>query len=46
MHEIVINTQTTGLEPLDGHRMVEIGAVELRSEAVHNATGELRDIPF
>jgi DNA polymerase III epsilon subunit-like protein len=29
MREIVIDTETTGLEPLSGHRVVEIGAVEL-----------------
>ena len=27
--EIVLDTETTGLEPLDGHRLVEIGAIEL-----------------
>jgi DNA polymerase-3 subunit epsilon len=29
MREIVIDTETTGLDPLDGHRIVEIGAGEL-----------------
>lgn len=29
MREIVLDTETTGLEPADGHRIVEIGAVEL-----------------
>ena len=29
MREIVIDTETTGLDPLDGHRIVEIRAVEL-----------------
>lgn len=29
MREVVIDTETTGLEPADGHRMVEIGAIEL-----------------
>ncbi len=29
MREIVLDTETTGLDPLDGHRIVEIGAVEL-----------------
>jgi DNA polymerase-3 subunit epsilon len=29
MREIDIDTQTTGLSPLDGHRLVEIGCVEL-----------------
>jgi DNA polymerase III subunit epsilon len=27
MREIVIDTETTGLDPLHGHRVVEIGAV-------------------
>lgn len=29
MREIVLDTETTGLDPYDGHRIVEIGAVEL-----------------
>jgi DNA polymerase III subunit epsilon len=29
MREIVLDTETTGFEPAEGHRMVEIGAVEL-----------------
>ena len=29
MREIVLDTETTGLDPNDGHRIVEIGAVEL-----------------
>lgn len=29
MREIVLDTETTGLDPKDGHRVVEIGAVEL-----------------
>jgi len=29
MREIVLDTETTGLDPQDGHRIVEIGAVEL-----------------
>ncbi len=29
MREIVLDTETTGLNPEDGHRIVEIGAVEL-----------------
>jgi DNA polymerase III epsilon subunit-like protein len=28
MREIVLDTETTGLNPFDGHRIVEIGAVE------------------
>jgi DNA polymerase-3 subunit epsilon len=29
MREIVLDTETTGLDPVDGHRVVEIGCVEL-----------------
>ena len=29
LREIVLDTETTGLDPADGHRIVEIGAVEL-----------------
>lgn len=29
MREIVLDTETTGLDPQEGHRIVEIGAVEL-----------------
>ena len=40
MREIVLDTETTGLDPLGGDRIVEIGCVELVN---HVATGgELR----
>ncbi len=29
MREIVLDTETTGLDPADGHRIVEIGCIEL-----------------
>ena len=29
MREIVLDTETTGFEPAEGHRIVEIGAIEL-----------------
>lgn len=29
MRQIILDTETTGLEPEDGHRVIEIGAVEL-----------------
>lgn len=38
MREIVLDTETTGLDPEDGHRIVEIGAVELVN---HVATGRV-----
>ena len=37
MREIVLDTETTGLEPQEGHRIVEIGAIELWN---HLATGK------
>ena len=30
MREIVLDTETTGLDPQDGHRLVEIGCVEIQ----------------
>ncbi len=50
MREVVLDTETTGLNPADGHRVLEIGAVEI----VHqSATGKVfhalinpeRDVP-
>jgi len=29
MREIIVDTETTGLDPADGHRIIEIGCVEL-----------------
>ena len=37
MREIVLDTETTGLDPLSGHRIVEIGCLELFN---HIATGQ------
>jgi DNA polymerase III subunit epsilon len=37
MREIVLDTETTGLSPAEGHRIVEIGAVELLN---HLPTGQ------
>lgn len=38
MREIVLDTETTGFEPSEGHRIVEIGAVELFN---HMPTGNV-----
>ncbi len=50
MREIVLDTETTGLDPLSGHRLVEIGCVELinhlPSGAVfHRYVNPERDVP-
>jgi DNA polymerase-3 subunit epsilon len=39
LREIVLDTETTGLDPLDGHRIIEIGCVELIDQI---PTGEER----
>jgi DNA polymerase-3 subunit epsilon len=36
MREIALDTETTGFDPLGGHRIVEIGAIELVD---HSPTG-------
>lgn len=38
MREIVLDTETTGIDPADGHRIVEIGCVELLN---HVPTGQV-----
>ena len=50
MREIVIDTETTGLEPADGHRVVEIGAIELfnhvpTGRVFHSYINPERDMP-
>ncbi|MDE2445437.1 MAG: DNA polymerase III subunit epsilon [Alphaproteobacteria bacterium] len=50
MREIVLDTETTGLSPSEGHRIVEIGAVELLSHMPTGRTLQLylnpeRDMP-
>ena len=34
MRQIVLDTETTGLETRDDHRIIEIGCVELRGEVI------------
>ena len=41
MREIILDTETTGLSPLEGHRIVEIGAIELLN---HLPTGNTLQI--
>jgi len=50
MREIVLDTETTGFDPLSGHRMVEIGCVELLNhlptgEVFHRYLNPERDMP-
>ena len=50
MREIVLDTETTGLDPLQGHRLVEIGAVELfnhipTGNTYHAFINPQRDVP-
>ena len=50
MREIVMDTETTGLSPSDGHRIVEIGCVELfnhvpTGKVYHQYINPQRDMP-
>jgi DNA polymerase-3 subunit epsilon len=50
MREVVLDTETTGLDPLDGHRLVEIGCVELMNHlptgnTLHLYINPERDVP-
>jgi DNA polymerase-3 subunit epsilon len=38
MRQIVLDTETTGLEPSDGHRIIEIGCVELLNRRITGNT--------
>jgi DNA polymerase-3 subunit epsilon len=50
MREIVLDTETTGMDPADGHRLVEIGCVELDNHLPTGRTFQCyfnpqRDVP-
>jgi DNA polymerase III subunit epsilon len=50
MREIVLDTETTGLDPFQGHRLVEIGCVELvngipSGQSFHRYLNPERDVP-
>ncbi len=50
MREIVLDTETTGLSPAEGHRLLEIGAVEIVHQAptgrvFHHLINPERDVP-
>ena len=38
MRQIILDTETTGLEPSDGHRIIEIGCVELVNRRITGST--------
>jgi DNA polymerase-3 subunit epsilon len=51
LREIILDTETTGLDPFDGHRIVEIGCVELincipTGRVWHCHLNPERDIPY
>ena len=50
MREIVLDTETTGLDPAEGHRLIEIGCVELLNHlptgrVYHTYINPERDVP-
>ncbi len=50
MREIVLDTETTGLEPSQGHRIIEIGCIELKNRTptggrYHTYLNPERDVP-
>src|SRR5439155_26506506 len=50
MREIVLDTETTGLDPFQGHRVIEIGCVELinripSGQIFHRYVYPERDVP-
>jgi DNA polymerase-3 subunit epsilon len=50
MREIVLDTETTGLDPFQGHRLIEIGCIELvngipSGQTFHRYLNPERDVP-
>ncbi len=50
MREIVLDTETTGLDPYQGHRLVEVGCIELvnripSGQIFHRYLNPERDMP-
>ena len=51
MREVVLDTETTGLEPSQGHRIIEIGCIELKNRTptgrrYHTYVNPQRDVPL
>ncbi len=51
MREVVLDTETTGLEPSQGHRIIEIGCIELKNRTptgrrYHAYLNPQRDVPL
>src|SRR5215469_11498085 len=50
MREIVLDTETTGLDPYQGHRLIEIACIELLNripsgQTFHHYVNPARDVP-
>jgi DNA polymerase-3 subunit epsilon len=50
MREIVLDTETTGLDPYQGHRLIEVGCIELLNripsgQTFHHYINPERDVP-
>jgi DNA polymerase-3 subunit epsilon len=50
VREIVLDTETTGLDPFQGHRLIEIACVELinrfpSGQSFHRYVNPERDVP-
>ena len=50
IREIILDTETTGLDPKDGHRIVEVGALEMINKVItgnkfHYYINPERDMP-
>jgi DNA polymerase III subunit epsilon len=50
MREIVLDTETTGLDPKSGHRLIEVGGIEMinripTGREFHRFINPLRDVP-
>ena len=51
MREVILDTETTGLDPGDGHRIIEIGLLEVKNKVLtgrkfHHYLNPERDVPL